>query len=142
LKWWNEPNTKPAEKTTEKPVEMNSNGEKKTEPTVPATKPSVAPASSPSKANGNGTTWQVNVKKISPQGSFVQLMSLNSMSNVLEETAKANKIFPGKVLVREERNETDEVTYKLLLGPYPDKKTATAARKVALKKGYADCFVP
>jgi rare lipoprotein A len=92
-------------------------------------------------AKVNAGTWQINVKKAPEKGFAVQLLVLTNADLILAESAKIEAKFPGKVLVKEGPDDAGNPMYKLMLGAYPDRKSAEAAQKNATKKGFSKCFV-
>jgi rare lipoprotein A len=100
------------------------------------------PASSKS-SNGKSSTelYKVDMKQPSKSGFGVQVSTLYDANNVLPELKKLQAKWPGKSLVLVEKdNANNVVSYKLLIGPYPDKNAAEGQQKLA-KKAYKGCFV-
>lgn len=55
---------------------------------------------------------------------------------------KLQQEWPKQVLVNVEEDESyNKTTYRLIIGPFRDTKTATIQQKAAAKKGYKGCFV-
>ncbi len=87
--------------------------------------------------------YKVDLKKSEKAGYGVQLVTLYDADNVLPELKKLQGQWPGKSLVLVEKNSGDntEAIYKVIIGPYDDKKTSEGQQKLAAKKGYKGCFV-
>jgi rare lipoprotein A len=114
-------------KTPERPVAYNTD-----EDPVPA---AAAPAV-------NSELYKVDLKKSEKKGFGVQVGTLYDADNVLPIITKLQSQWPNKVLVSVETNEADDVsTYRVIVGPYPERKAAEAQQKSAAKKGYKKCFV-
>lgn len=95
-------------------------------------------------ANTNTATelYKVDLKKSEKVGFGVQVSTLYDAVNVLPVFKKLQTQWPGKSLVLMEKSDTDSNgNYKVIVGPFPDKKTAEAQQKLAAKKGYKGCFV-
>jgi rare lipoprotein A len=109
------------------------------------TKPTAHSVTDPTPATSNvGATntelYRVDLKKSVKTGFGIQVTTLNDANNVLPELKKLQTLWGGKTLVLTEKNATTP-SYKLILGPYPDKKTAEVQQKLAARKGYKGCFV-
>lgn len=96
------------------------------------------PASTASKSTTE--LYKVDLKKSEKSGFGVQLTTLDNADNVLPEVKKIQTLWPGKSLVLIDKDETNK-SYKVIIGPYADRKSAEVQQKLAAKKGYKGCFV-
>lgn len=86
--------------------------------------------------------YKVDLKKTDKKGFGVQISTLYDADNVLPIVTKLENQWPGKVMVSVEQDDAGKPsTYRVAIGAYPDRKTAEAQQKIAIKKGYAKCFV-
>jgi rare lipoprotein A len=86
--------------------------------------------------------YQIELKKPEKKGYGVQVSIISNYENVLKEVAKLQGHWGGKVLMEIEGAEHDSKTmYKLILGPFDEKKSAEKNQRLAAKKGYKKCFV-
>lgn len=86
--------------------------------------------------------FKVDISSLEKKGFGVQITTLNDADNVLPVIRKLRKDWAGKVLVTTERDEAADVnTYRVILGPYTERKAADAQQKLAERKGYKKCFV-
>lgn len=86
--------------------------------------------------------YSIDIQKARKTGFGVQVSTLYDADNVLPIIKKLQQDWPGKVLVNLERDDVyDKNTYRVILGPFSDNKTATVQQKAAAKKGYKGCFV-
>jgi rare lipoprotein A len=86
--------------------------------------------------------YKVGLQKADKKGFGVQISTLYDADNVLPIVTKLEKQWPGKVMVSVEQDDTGKPsTYRVAIGAYPDRKTADAQQKIAVKKGYSKCFV-
>jgi rare lipoprotein A len=91
-------------------------------------------------AAANSTLFKVDLKKITKNGFGVQVCTLDDADNVLPIIQKLEKHFPNKVVVASAKDNDENVSYKVFVGPSKDKKAALAdQRKVA--KYYKQTFV-
>lgn len=85
---------------------------------------------------------KVDISSLEKKGFGVQVNTLNDADNVLPIIRKLRKEWPGKVLVTVERDEAADVnTYRVILGPFTERKVADAQQKLAERRGYKKCFV-
>jgi rare lipoprotein A len=105
------------------------------------------PASSKRMASGNSERlpselYSIDIQKSRKTGYGVQVSTLYDADNVLPVLKKLQNDWPSKVLVNLERDEVyNKSTYRVIIGPFTDKKAAEAQQKIAAKKGYKGCFV-
>jgi len=67
---------------------------------------------------------------------------LYAAENILPEVTKLEKYYPGRVLVSVTHDATtDQSTYRIIIGPYADRKSAEQQQKALTKKGYPKCFI-
>lgn len=86
--------------------------------------------------------YTVDIQKTRKTGFGVQVSTLYDADNVLPIINKLQQDWPAKVLVSLERDETyKKSTYRVIIGPFQDKKSAAVQQKAAAKKGYKGCFV-
>jgi len=86
--------------------------------------------------------FSVDMQMMRKTGFGVQVSTLYDSDNVLPTVKKLQQDWPNKVLVSLERDETyNKSTYRIILGPYIDNKTAAVQQKVAAKKGFKGCFI-
>jgi rare lipoprotein A len=86
--------------------------------------------------------YQIELKKPEKKGYVVQISIISNYENVLKEVAKLQGNWEGKVLMEVDAGEDDtKTTYKLLLGPFEEKKSAEKNQRLAVKKGFKKCFV-
>lgn len=105
--------------------------------------------SDPTPASGKGKDgavsaelYQVEMNKPEKSGYAVQISTLFDANNVLPTLKKLQAEFPGKALVYVIRDETSNTAvYKVLVGPYGDKKAAEGQQKQVAKKGYKKTIV-
>lgn len=96
-------------------------------------------------ANGDrlpSELYAVELQKTRKEGYGVQVTTLYDADNVLPIIKKLQVDWPSKVLVNLERDEAyNKSTYRVIIGPFYDKKSAEVQQKVAAKKGNKGCFV-
>lgn len=87
--------------------------------------------------------FQIELRKPAPVGYAVQVITYSNFENVFKEVAKLQNEWGGQVLVRtsEPIPGSENTTYKILLGPFADEKTAEKNRKKATKKSYPKSFI-
>ncbi|MFN0212633.1 MAG: septal ring lytic transglycosylase RlpA family protein [Saprospiraceae bacterium] len=102
------------------------------------------PVSGKSSGSNNLTSdlYSVDIQKSRKEGFGVQLVTLYDADNVLPVLKKLQQEWPNKALVNLERDDTyNKSTYRVIIGPFSDAKTAALQQKSAAKKGYKGCFV-
>lgn len=86
--------------------------------------------------------YAVDLQKTRKDGYGVQVSTLNDADNVLPIIKKLQQDWPSKVLVNVERDEAyNKSIYRVIIGPFADKKSAETQQKAAAKKGNKGCFV-
>jgi len=86
--------------------------------------------------------FSMDMHSIRKTGFGVQVSTLYDADNVLPTVKKLQQDWPGKVVVSIERDEAyKKSTYRIILGPYIDNKSAAVHQKAAAKKGYKGCFI-
>jgi rare lipoprotein A len=86
--------------------------------------------------------FSVDMQMMRKTGFGVQVSTLYDSDNVLPTVKKLQQDWPNKVLVSLELDETyNKSTYRIILGPYFDNKTAAVQQKAAAKKGFKGCFI-
>lgn len=104
--------------------------------------PGVTPKAAKQSSTGSSDLYKVQTKKTSKTGSGVQVSTLYAAENILPEVTKLEKYYPGRVLVSVTHDDaTDQSTYRIIIGPYPDRKSAEQQQKALTKKGYPKCFI-
>lgn len=78
--------------------------------------------------------YKVDIQQFEKKGFGVQISSLSDANNVLPIMKELQSRYPGRVLVNVQRDEFNNPTYKVFVGPFADKKTADAAQKTVAKK--------
>jgi rare lipoprotein A len=129
--------TKPAQYSASEPQPSGTKATKGATATkaTPATKGNAA-AKLPSEL------YAVDMQKSKKEGFGVQVSTLYDAENVLPNIKKLQQDWPNKVLVSVERDEAfNKTTYRVVIGPFSDAKTAAVQQKIAAKKGYKGCFV-
>jgi rare lipoprotein A len=93
-------------------------------------------------STGTSDLYKVQTKKTPKTGSGVQVSTLYAAENILPEVTKLEKYYPGRVLVSVTHDDaTDQSTYRIIIGSYPDRKSAEQQQKALAKKGYPKCFI-
>ncbi len=86
--------------------------------------------------------YSVDIQKSRKEGFGVQVSTLYDADNVLPVIKKLQQEWPLKAMVCVERDEVyNKSTYRVIIGPFSDAKTAAVQQKIAAKKGYKGCFV-
>ena len=99
------------------------------------TSPTTAPTlSSNTKVTPTSNLYKVDIAQYEKKGYGIQITSLTDANNVLPFMKELQAKYPGKVLVNVMRDELNNPTYKVIVGPYPEKKSAETAQKVIAKK--------
>jgi rare lipoprotein A len=89
----------------------------------------------------SGSLFKVDLKATPKRGYGVQVSTMYDADNVLPIVTKLQKTYPGKVLVHVESDEeSQESTYRIIIGAYGEKSAANAQQK-KLAKSYSRCFV-
>jgi len=84
--------------------------------------------------NPTSNLYKVDIAQYEKKGYGIQITSLTDANNVLPFMKELQAKYPGKVLVNVMRDELNNPTYKVIVGPYPEKKSAETAQKVIAKK--------
>ncbi len=104
--------------------------------------PGVTPKVAKQTSTGTSDLYKVQMKKTPKAGSGVQVSTLYAAENVLPEVTKLEKYYPGRVLVSVTLDAaTEQSTYRIIIGPYVDRKSAEQQQKSLTKKGYPKCFI-
>lgn len=86
--------------------------------------------------------FAVDIKQTRKEGYGVQVSTLYDADNVIPILKKVQQEWPTKSLVSVTNDETyKKKTYRVIIGPFADKKSAETQQKAAVKKGYKGCFV-
>jgi rare lipoprotein A len=78
--------------------------------------------------------YKVDIKQSEKKGYGIQIVSLNDANSVLPFMKELQAKYPGKVLVNVVRDEFNNPTYKVFVGPFEDKKSAETAQKTVAQK--------
>lgn len=115
--------TKPAAYSKTTSVNTSPKGIANTNSVQPLAK--VAPTSS---------LYKIDIAQSEKKGYGIQITSLSDANNVLPFMKELQAKYPGRVLVNVMRDEFNNPTYKVIVGPYADKKAADAAQKTIAQK--------
>jgi len=86
--------------------------------------------------------FAVDIKQTRKEGYGVQVSTLYDADNVIPILKKVQQEWPAKALVSVTNDEKyKKKTYRVIIGPFADKKSAELQQKAAAKKGYKGCFV-
>jgi len=86
--------------------------------------------------------YSVDIQKSRKEGYGVQVSTLYDADNVLPVIKKLQQEWPNKAMVSVETEDVyKKSTYRVIIGPFTDAKTAAVQQKAAAKKGYKGCFV-
>lgn len=96
-----------------------------------ATKTNAAPTA---KVAPSSNLFKVDITESQKKGFGVQIVSLSDANGVLPFVKELQAKYPGKVLVNVKRDELNNPTYKAIVGPFADKKSAEAAQKTISQK--------
>jgi rare lipoprotein A len=125
----------------DKPAKTTKKVVKKKEETVEAPKEEEAKLVTAKSFKANDL-YQIELKSPKKSGYGVQIAIISNYENVFKEVAKLQSNWGGKVLVSVDAGENeDKTSYRLIIGPFDDKKSAEKNQKSAVKKGYKKCFV-
>ena len=124
-------------KTADKPVTYNND-----DPRPATVSKGVAKSTTTPSAEPTSNLFKVDIKKSEKSGYGIQISTLLDADNVLPVINKLQTQFPNKVLVNVTSDEANNVnTYKVIVGPYTDKKTAETQQKLVAKKGHKKTFI-
>ena len=113
---------------------------KGTKPTAYSYDP--VPARFSSATASTSELYKVDIQSPLKVGYGVQISTLSDADNVLPVLKQVQTQWPGKSMVLVETNAIENnAKYKVIVGPYSDKKTAEAQQKLAEKRKYKGCFV-
>lgn len=82
----------------------------------------------------SSSLYKVDIASTEKIGFGVQITSLSDANNVLPIVKELQARYPDKVLVNVIRDEFNNPTYKVIVGPYADRKGAETAQKSVAKK--------
>lgn len=85
--------------------------------------------------------YKIQVLRPEKKGFGVQVASFSDYSNVMKKVAELQGQWFKNILVSVEKGTDGKPIYKLILGPFPDQKTATAYKKAAKKNKKLNGFV-
>ncbi len=108
---------------------------------TPEAKPEAKPVTA--KTFKSYDLYGISLTRPAAKGYAVQVVTLSNFENIFAEIAKLQSVWPGKIMVAIDppRSEDGTPLYKLMVGPFSDKKTAEKQQRTAAKKGYQTCFV-
>jgi rare lipoprotein A len=84
--------------------------------------------------------YQASMSKPAKQGYAVQCAALSSAQGAMDEAARLNAKWPGKILILVS-GEGNNALYKILIGAYATKADATKAQSSAVKNGFKRAYV-
>lgn len=127
---------------------LDADDKKPAAPSAAAEKPkSEQPETAPTNVTGkdfkNFDLYSIELKRPARKGFGIQVMSLSDIENVLAEIAKLQSHWPGKVMLSIEPPKTEggQPLFKIIVGPFSDRKSAEKNQRTAAAKGYKKCFV-
>ncbi len=86
--------------------------------------------------------YKVDIKKTEKSGFGIQISTLSDANNVLPIVNKLQSQWPNKVMVAVKTDEANSIsTYKIVVGPFTDKKAAETQQKLVAKKGYKKTLI-
>jgi rare lipoprotein A len=103
---------------------QSTNNQTKTAATT-TTEKKVVPSSS---------LYKVDIKESEKKGFGIQIATLKDANGVMPFMKDLQTNYPNKVLVNVMRDELNQPTYKVFVGPFPDKTAAETAQKTIAKK--------
>lgn len=86
------------------------------------------------KVAASSSLYKVDIKESEKKGFAIQIASLKDANGVMPFMKDLQTSYPNKVLVNVIRDELDQATYKVFVGPFPDKTAAETAKKTIDKK--------
>lgn len=101
---------------------------------VNATPKGIAGSAASAKSAPSSNLYKVDIKQSEKKGYGIQITTLSDANNVLPIMKELQARYPGKVLVNVLRDEFNNPTYKVFVGPFADKKTADAAQKTVAQR--------
>lgn len=123
--------TQPAATTAAKPASYSNTTAVNTTPKgvaatgAAATGPQSAPTSN---------LYKIDITQSEKKGFGIQIASLNDANGVLPFMNELQTKYAGKVLVNVLRDEFNNPTYKVIVGPFADKKSAESTQKTIAQK--------
>ncbi len=85
--------------------------------------------------------YKVQVLRPKKEGYGVQVASLTIYENVLKQVAELQEKWFDNILISVEEGASGKATYKIILGPFPDRETADSYKKNAKSRYKVDGFV-
>ena len=111
---------------------------------VPAAK-SIAPMETTTRVRGGDFNlfdlYKVQLLRPERTGFGVQVASLTSYANAMKQVAILQEKWFNNILISVEKGKGDVPIYKVLLGPFPDRKTAQSYEKDLKRKKKIDGFI-
>jgi rare lipoprotein A len=111
-----------------------ANNQSKTSAATPTTASNTSPQTTEKKAAPSSSLFKVDIKESEKKGFGVQIASLKDANGVMPFMKDLQTNYPNKVLVNVIRDELNQSTYKIFVGPFPDKTSAETAQKTIAKK--------
>ncbi len=129
----------PASEAIAKPVTHNKTTTVNTSPkgitaANTTTVKSLSTVTDQTKVAPSSSLYKVDIAPTEKNGFGIQISSLSDANNVLPIVKELQTKYPGKVLVNVIRDEFNNPSYKVIVGPYADRKTAETAQKAVAKK--------
>ena len=85
--------------------------------------------------------YKVQILRPERSGYGVQVASLSNYANVMKQVAELQEKWFNNILISVEKGKNGEPIYKVLLGPFPNKKIAKGYEKQLKKKKKIDGFI-
>lgn len=82
----------------------------------------------------SSSLYKVDIKESEKKGFGIQIATLKDANGVMPFMKDLQTNYPNKVLVNVMRDELNQPTYKIFVGPFPDKAAAETAQKTVAKK--------
>ncbi len=82
----------------------------------------------------SSSLYKVDIKESEKKGFGIQIATLKDANGVMPFMKDLQTNYPNKVLVNVIRDELNQPTYKIFVGPFPDKTAAETAQKTVAKK--------
>jgi rare lipoprotein A len=132
------PASKPTAQAGQQEIVLGYTGAK---PISATTSPAATSNAAASEATAPGRLYKIAATEAPKQGYAVQLSNLSQNGRLLGELSGLVKKWPGKIMVSQTGDLPEFSSFRLLIGPFPDRATADKFKAEAAKKGYPKCFV-
>jgi len=135
------PTPKPTVQDGQQEVVLGYTGTKPSPAPTTPTNPAATQSAATSATTAPGRLYKIAATEAPKQGYAVQLSNLSQNVRLLGELSNLAKKWPGKIMVSQTGDLPEFSSYRLLIGPFPDRATAEKVKAEAAKKGYPKCFV-